>query len=606
MLNDKSAQPLPTQVAEVGHDSGMSDLSKEHQLPRVGLVANPAEYALQRLVTLLQERGVDATSVVPRLKNRLAPFITHAEQGPGEAHVTPTVSIKGLPETVPSLAILALAPQIAQLRTQHERLTVIRELLAPGISDPFYRNFICLKLPHLIHFLSTKERSHLLTHALSFESKKVQAKVAFAVVRSARTRRELMSLISEKRARRLGALRHPELKELVAKALLRRAFRDLEIPPSLSSAYAGKTVEQPRVAARVVRARMAELQSILKSHLQVLKTYPNLEKTRTAREYRCVIKDSLRRLSPYVAESDTLPTIHISRHRGAKLTNLLIKKVSCELEFGIHLRNGHPHNSHLNRPWQIKDIKTLKAALREIPEGHLEMAPGINDFFLSRRREYYGWRHDHGPIVLTDEHHHEISREFGGAPGRRVVIIHEIAHGLFSGRGERNTRFDPYTGEITSPGDPLFDFRSFYALSGWHVVTAQPKEWRYNKGVVAIADVEYAVGRPQEYNGKGVIFRTFEDAEEIGGGPIEHKRTKTIRLLLAHDPFAPFGRRENGWEEPAEDHAEGLAEYLEAPRRFSRAAPEKFLYYHLHFRAHSEMSPDVQYVYQTLTSSHGT
>ena len=564
-------------------------------LPKVSHRANPAEQALSQLITLLKERGVEAP-LVPQLTDRLARFVA-----PSLAPDTPYQS------PIPGITILALAPQLAGLKLQRDRLTVVRELLAPAANDPGYRNFICTKLPFLIHFFSTQERSHLLTHALSFESRKVRAMVAFAVVRSCRTRKELMTLVSEERSRRLRELRSPELKELVAKAVFRRAFRDIQIPPKLSDAYAARTVQRPRIAARVVRARMAELRSALKDHLKALESYPALRNTRTAREYRSVINDSLRKLRPYGAEPGAFSARFISRHRGAALTNLLIAKVNCELRFGVHLRDRHPTKDAKPRSWQIKDIRSLQSVLKRLPEGHIEMAPGIHNFVLSRLKDYFGWRTDSGVIVQTDENHLEFSREFGGVPGRPAVLIHEIGHGLFLAPGERDLRFN-HAGEIVAPGEMLFDFTAFHALSGWHVVTPQPTRFLYRNQTVEILggsyikDGTYVLDRPHQCAAGSVTFKLYSDVEERGGEFDEPKRKKSVRFVLGYDSFARFGIRANGCEDPFEDHAEGLTEYIEAPERFSRMAPEKFFYYHVHFRSHPETSSYVQYVYKELAT----
>jgi len=92
--------------------------------------SDPAGYALYRLLGLLNERGIPADAFVPQVKNRLLPLLDKSDRTSIDTHIVvgPTKG-ETARETIPEIAFLVLAPQLAQLRTQRERLTVIRELL---------------------------------------------------------------------------------------------------------------------------------------------------------------------------------------------------------------------------------------------------------------------------------------------------------------------------------------------------------------------------------------------------------------------------------------------------------------------------------------------
>jgi hypothetical protein len=73
------------------------------------------------------------------------------------------------------------------------------------------------------------------------------------------------------------------------------------------------------------------------------------------------------------------------------------------------------------------------------------------------------------------------------------------------------------------------------------------------------------------------------------------------KYLLVRHPDAQFGVRSNASCDPWEDWAEGFTEYMVAPDRFLIFAPEKFLYFHVHFRRYDESSELIKSLYARLS-----
>lgn len=563
----KLVADTPGQVTSGGvfQNADLADLN----LPvRKNPSLDPAGYALETLESSLRSRGIDTRTLLK----------------------------------APELALLELGPALGGLPKQGERLTVLRELLEHIGTSESYCTYLCNKLPHLLGFISTKERGSLLRYALAMSDRRVKASLAFAIVRSARTSGELKSLISERRAVELSKLKHVELRELVAKAVFCRQFGKQTFPRGLGRSATARVVQDPRGSAERVRERLREMYSSLKKHLAVIEAYPELSSCRTTREFKRSLSEAIETLSPHVPKGEGAPRHRLSRYQGGQLVNLLAKKVRLELEYGIHLARGSGVASGETRPWSVRDIRNVRAALSLIPAGHLIMTPLLHRFEKFPSKDSFGLRRDSGAIAIADDMSSDrsYSREFGGVQGLVVTLVHEIGHALQVGKADRDIKFNRETGEILNPADPLFDFGAFLALSNWRVITEQPQQWIYNGEAIRIGTSEYPLNHPAAYKGEYVVLTTYEDTvtiKKVG----EPNKERPIKLVLAHSAGAGFGIRPYGREDPFEDWAEGFSEYILAPERFSRLAPEKFLFYHVHFRCYEESSAVIQDLYRRLS-----
>jgi hypothetical protein len=161
--------------------------------------------------------------------------------------------------TAPELAILELAPHIRMLSREGERRSVMLELMTPARTNDAYRNYIATKITHLVGFLSLRERMRLLSHVLTWQERKASAAMAYALVRSAKTKEEMLEMVSERRTRQLLKLKHKELREIVAKVVFMREFGSLWIPAAPSRAFSAKVVQEPTRARGMVRERQRML-----------------------------------------------------------------------------------------------------------------------------------------------------------------------------------------------------------------------------------------------------------------------------------------------------------------------------------------------------------
>ncbi len=491
--------------------------------------------------------------------------------------------------SAPELALLELAPQIKKIAPEKERKEILLELIKHARTNDAYRNYIATKIPHLVSFLSLRDRMRLLSHVLTWPERKASAALSYAIVRSAKTKAEMFEMVTEKRGRQLLKLKHKELREIVAKVVLMRHFSQLSLPSGLSRSVSGRTVKEPRKARLVVRDRLNMLYDSVREHLQAVESHRRLARTRSAREFTRSLKDALRILSPHIGRNGTLPRHTLSRFEGAKLVALVSRKVRTELNHGVWFARNRPSKGKPSWKWTASDIKRVLPALKAIPEGLRLMTPLLHRIERDSSRSEYGSRAPNGAIQLTDEGRRDrsYSRTFGGQSYPLITMLHEIGHAIQIGASRAETSYSKDTGLISSPADPVFDFRAFCGLSGWRVVTEQPWSLIFDGQAIEIAGTMYPLlNRNTTYHGQLVVFVHMKDAGE--------------RFLLVRHPSAQFGVRSYASSNPWEDWAEGFTEYVLAPERFLVFAPEKFLYFHVHFRIYDESSELIQDLYARL------
>lgn len=530
------------------------DLAREHLTGRAYFAKDPAGHALQILEAFLLEHN----------------------QG------------RSLFFAAPELAILELAPQLRKLPREKERRQILLDLMKHARTDDSYRNYITTKIPHLVCFLSLRERMRLLSHVMTWPERKASAAMAYAIVRSAKTKDEMFEMVTEKRSRQLLKLRHKELREIVAKVVFMRHFSQLSLPLGLSRNVSGWVVKEPKKARQAVRERLHALYDSIKEHLQAVESYPRLARTRSAKEFTRSLKDALRILSPHVGRNGTLPRHSLSRFEGAKLVALISLKVRSELKHGVWFARSKPGKGKPSLSWTSPDINRVLPALKEIGEGLRLMTPLLHRIERGSRRDEYGSRASDGVIQLTDEgrRNRSYSRSFGGQSYPLITMLHEVGHAIQIGASLPEVSYSKDTGLISSPADPIFDFGAFCRLSGWRFVTEQPWSLIFDGEAVEIAGTMYPLYRRTTYHGQPAVFVDKKDAGE--------------KYLLVRHPDAQFGVRSNASYDPWEDWAEGFTEYMVAPDRFLVFAPEKFLYFHVHFRRYDESSELIQSLYARL------
>lgn len=521
---------------------------------RLNAGKDPAGYALQSLEAALLKRGLQP------------------------------VTYSALPE----LALLELAPLLGKLETRQERRSVLQELLRPAITNSSYRAYLCRKLPHLLYFVPIEERAQLLQSVLVLTQRRVKSALAFAVVRSAHDKQELKELLPSRTITKVLSLKHKELSEIAAKVIIIRRFELTPFPKALSRCYTAQVVAEPKKAREKVRERLLEIHAALTARLADLDSLELLRNLRTTKEFKRGLREALKIIKPHVAIDDSLPRRRLSRYDGAQLANFLSFKVRTEIGYGVWFANGAFREQQKPHAWTRADIKRTLPAFAHIPEGHILMTPLLHQFLRGNDPTNFGSRAPTGAIWLTDQHRtdHSMSHCFGGIHSTVVVAIHEMAHAIQIGNGAQETGWKT-SGELVSPADPLFDFAAFCQLSKWRVITERPWMRAYNNDAVLIDRQLLPIARPTTYRGEEVVIRHFH--EPSNGG-----------TLLSHAANAKFGLRAPANTDPWEDWAEGFCEYMLTPRRFVELSPEKFLYFHLHFRKYEESSPIVRRLQREL------
>ena len=396
-------------------------------------------------------------------------------------------------------------------------------------------------------------------------------------------------MVTEKRGRQLLKLRHIELREVVAKVVFMRHFSQLSLPLGLSRSVSARVVKEPKRARHVVRERLNALYDSVKEHLQAVESHPRIARTRSAKEFTRSLKDALKILSPHVGRNGALPRHSLSRFEGAKLAALVSLKVRSELKHGVWFARSRPGKGNPSLSWTSPDIKRVLPALKEIGEGLRLMTPLLHRIELGSHRHEWGSRAPDGMIQLTDEGRRDrsYSRAFGGQSYPLITMLHEVGHAIQIGASLASTSYSKDTGLISSPADPLFDFGAFCRLSGWRFVTEQPWSLIFDGEAVEIAGTMYPLYRRTTYHAQPAVFVDMKDAGQ--------------KYLLVRHPDAQFGVRSNASCDPWEDWAEGFTEYMVAPDRFLIFAPEKFLYFHVHFRRYDESSELIKSLYARLS-----
>jgi hypothetical protein len=559
-LNELSHPTSTCPDLNIGRSSSVENkpLEAERLRERLHPSTDPAAYALQSLEAALLARGASHSTFFK----------------------------------APELAILELAPAIASLPTHRTRLEVVRGLVEPAVTSEAYLKYLENKLPHLLHFVRPREKTELLSHILSVPDRRFQGKMSFAVLRSAKDGGELSRLVTIQRAPLLLQTRHAELRELVAKAVLGKKFRTIGFPRGISRAHASRGVEDPKASREIVRDRLRDMYSSVKTLLQEIDNHSRLKNTRTAKEFRRSLKEAVAMLSPHVSQKGAPPRISISRYDGARLANLLALKVPTELKYGLHFARTHKAGLPHARPWSLGDIHRVLPPLKEIPVGRVVMTPLLHQIMLTTHDKVFATRSASGPIHLSDKakHDHKINREFGGKKGLHVAMVHEVGHAIQIGKSNQYVCWEGDDGSIDGPSDPLYDFRRFCALSGWKIATERPWTTLYDNQAVSIDGELYPLKTPTVYKGVRVVFEVF--SEEAG-----------IKFLLARNAEAQFPVCADAKDDPWEEWAEGFSEYILTPERFVVFAPEKFLYFHVHFRKYEETHPVIEALRERLRTS---
>jgi hypothetical protein len=490
--------------------------------------------------------------------------------------------------SAPELALLELSPHIAKLPRERERRQLMLELITPARGNDTYRAYITTKLPYLVHFISLRERMRLLAHVLTWPERRAKAAMAFSLVRSAKDKDEMFSMVTDKRAKQLLKLKHKELREIVAKIVLMRHLKQLSLPRGLSRKVAARVVQEPKKARQIVRQRLKELYDSVKEHLSVIDSYPRLAHTRSAKEISRSLKEALTILSPHVARNGTPARHQLSRYEGAKLVALIACKVRAELDYGVWFATGRATPKSPSWRWTIPEIQQGLKALKEISEGLRLMTPQLHRFERLSRRDDYGFRAPNGLIQLTDEgrRSRSFSKAFGGKNYAHITLLHEVGHAIQIGASEGFVSYSRETGRIMSPADPMFDFPAFCDLSGWRCVTEQPWKCIFAGEAVDINGSMYPLYRPTTYQGEPAVLLDMDE--------------KNQKHLLIRHPNAQFPVRSHARFDPWEDWAESFTEYILEPERFIVFAPEKFLFFHVHFRRYSESSEIIVRLYEIL------
>jgi hypothetical protein len=250
-----------------------------------------------------------------------------------------------------------------------------------------------------------------------------------------------------------------------------------------------------------------------------------------------------------------------------------------ETRFGVNIGYGDdgflkldPHSSRLSKSWTLEDLKDIRSILETIPESHLLFTPLLRE--IQRvpllAPGVLGARYENGVIKIADSafNHAGVTESYEGISSLRIVLMHEIGHGIQIGRGSSWVTFSTDGTPIIGNGEDLYDFSEFLKIGGWRAYEKGRVREATSSSRIFLDDKELPLGQPIDLNGEQVVLKYFK-------GP---------NILMSYRGGAEFSHRDYSHASPWEDFAEAFAEYMFLPKRLIKDAPEKFRHLDQEFR----------------------
>ncbi len=523
-------------------------------------------------------------AVTPTLQLSHAEVLLHLVKNHLEQHAS-SVEIPYFKS--PTLQLRELAPSVARIKNRGGLVSLVKEICAFAATDPERSKLVCYSLPHLLRLCAVEDKRRVLDVVLKAPKKAVRKRLAYGVVRSSATREALFSLLSPQRVRALVACGSRKLTEMVAKGVVLQTLQRITVPEPMWRASFKENNPRNR---KIARARVHELEVEAKKGLQLLGKLEHLTHrprskvegvplipARPLHEAR-VSFSSVARVAEKLRVGPR-PTYNRLRH----FVNSATRRLSLECSDGVRLLQSHVlPNKDL---WTPRLVERTMSAFRLVPEAERLMTPRLREIVLSRLAPDGGAeracagriRFDYpGQLFCGNDKH------YNGVPFLTSLLVHELGHSIQMGHEGSLNRWEPSTGEMYSPNNPLIDFKGFCDLSGWRVVGWFERSAFIMSTGITIEGREYPFNRPIQ----------IDLPLEPVAGSVRTPCTVILRgsqgenLVFCHAPHAKFSLLSYAMTNPKEDFAEAFTEYILCPDRLIDLAPEKFHFMEIHFRVY--------------------
>jgi hypothetical protein len=270
-------------------------------------------------------------------------------------------------------------------------------------------------------------------------------------------------------------------------------------------------------------------------------------------------------------------------NRLRQFVNSATRKLSLECSDGVRLLQSHVLPS--KDLWTPKLEERVMSAFRLVPEAERLMTPRLREIALSKLAAGNAAQRSRSGRVSVG-YPGQIFRGndsgYQGVPFLTRLLVHELGHGIQMGHEGAVNKWNPSTGEMYSPNNPLIDYKGFCDLSGWRVVGWFEQSAVVQNVAITIAGKEYPFERP--------IKIDLPLEPEAGSVRITCtvilRASKADNLVFCHAPDAQFSLSSYAMTNPQEDFAEAFTEYILCPERLIELAPEKFHFMEIHFRVH--------------------
>lgn len=429
--------------------------------------------------------------------------------------------------------------------------------------QPLVADFMRGKLDNALYFATPDERLTLIKQLLPGADDEITRAAVNSVLRSSRNLEELIVLVDKAGQDNLWRNGDPGFREMVGHAVLGPKMREMPFPMLLE---AGAGEEAVKKSFDRTRACFEEI-------IRICEQDEKLGRTQVAKDFARTAREGLENL-----------TIDAGDLRGnheelRKLANVYSEMGRLGMRYGVSigyssddLLSHNPSHSRMSKLWTEKDMRDIGAVLETLPESHLLFTPILRQIQRSSHlgTGVLGARYEDGVIKIADSaiEHRGVETAYKGISSLRVVLIHEIGHGVQIGSGPGWVRFDRNGKAEVGLGEAIFEFNDFMKIGGWRVYDRDRYTLSSTPGKIVLDGKEHPLGRAVEHQGERLVLQYH----------------KTFNALIGYRADAQFSHRDYAHASPWEDFAEAFAEYMLLPERLIEDAPDKFLYMELEFR----------------------
>ena len=502
--------------------------------------------------------------------------------------------------TEPHLKLLELSTPLGRLRGNAAFRELAEDLISFSKISRHTANVITTTGPHLLALLPFKGKAVIISSALRDKSKTARKHVTHAVVRSCLTRDELMRLLTTERTKKIVALKHKPLTEIIGKAETLRALKHVGLPSILKQKKSGLNNAHERQLAKRQVVALRDTTLSARARLDGLTHLTSTAQSQTSTLLPPLppkaVCDAQSTLSLIIARADKLLTgARPSLQQMNRFITSASRQLILECSQGIRLSQSYTLSD--KDLWTPKRVEQLLEALSFIPEGHRIMVPKLRDFHFAKL-ENLGERRPSGRVALGVPRvfRHNQKDEFGGLSHMVGVTIHEVGHSIQMGAEGEHLRWCPASGEIWSPTNPLFNMATFAALSDWRIVGSISKKEVIGRDSVLLGGQIIPLNRAVLITGHTHIpGRTAESPSEW----LVFRYSSKENILYRHAATASFTRSSNATTDPFEDWAESFTDYFVSPDHLLALAPQKFYYMELLFKRYT-----LAHDYERLSALH--